>query len=74
MNRRRVPGLREYPGKIFIWSDESEARLLALVGDGVEVRDAAEILNREFKQRVKLTASAVCGKAFRLRKRGTEHD
>jgi glutathione S-transferase len=64
---RKIPGRNEYPGKHFIWTDEAERRLRSLIQRVMTMHEIANVLNKEFRQRVKLTKNSIVGKTFRMR-------
>jgi hypothetical protein len=65
--KRVLPGPNEYPGKIYTWTSEAEARLVELVHAGLGYVSIAKLINLEFPQFNKVTSSAVSGKVRRMR-------
>lgn len=69
---RKIPRRNEYPGKHFVWTDEAVNRLKGLLRMVVTMHERANVLNREFRQRVKLTKNSIVGKTFRMRMKRQE--
>ena len=65
--RKYEMGNSDYPGLIFKWAPESEARLLELASSPLSKHEIAETINAEFPQAVATTGNAVVGKLWRLR-------